>query len=218
MVPTRYFYDENLSDIPNIFQIRSTRHGSHFTALRILRKISKGVDITSPAYFSVAELRSYFSETFKMIEDFEDNLDVLLKHGFIESNNRLDHYSPSVDLIKITNYGLYIYQDLAFYFTYLDLICTDCGIFDPQISNYLAEAAKTEYALFNKREKAQRITVRLDRVERFLDYLYFEEDLERETYNLGMPKEEMFSFIAKQAFAKEKVAVARSAAKQPRQR
>lgn len=218
MIPTRYFYDENLSDIPNIFQIRSTRHGSHFTALRILRKISKGVDISSPAYFSVAELRGYFAETFKMVEDFECNLDVLLKHGFIESNNRLDHYSPSVDLIKITNYGLYIYQDLAFYFTYLDLICTDCGIFDLQISNFLAEAAKEEYALFNKREKSERIKIRLDRVERFIDYLYYEENLERETYSLGMPKEEMFSYIAKQAFAKERVVVTRSAAKQPRLR
>jgi GTPase SAR1 family protein len=218
MVPTRYFYDEHLSDIPNIFQIRSTRHGSHFTALRILRKISKGVDISSPAYYSVAELRSYFSETFKMAEDFENNLNILLKHGFVEANNRLDHYSPTVDLVKITNYGLYIYQDLAFYFTYLDLICTDCGIFDLQISNYLAEAAKNEYSLFNRREKEKRIKVRLDRVERFIDYLYFEENLERETYSLGMPKEEMFSYIAKLAFAKERLDVARSAAKQPRAR
>lgn len=218
MVPTRYFYDEHLSDIPNIFQIRSPRHGSHFTALRVLRKISKGVDISSPAYFSVAELRGYFAETFKMVEDFENNLDVLLKHGFIESNNRLDHFSSSVDSIKITNYGLYIYQDLAYYFTYLDLICTDCGIFDLSISNYLAEAAKTEYAHFNKREKSERIQVRIARVERFIDYLYSEEKFERETYSLGMPVDEMFSNIAKQGFAKEKPIVLLSASKQMRNR
>ena len=218
MVPTRYFYDEHLSDIPNVFQIRSPRHGSHFTSLRILRKISKGVDISSPAYFSVAELRAYFAETFRMVEDFENNLDVLLKHGFIESNNRLDYFSPLVDSVKITNYGLYVYQDLAFYFTYLDLICTDCGIFDLQVSNYLAEAAKTEYSYFTKHEKVERIKVRLDRVERFLNYLFSEENLERETYSLGMPKEEMFSFRAIQDFTKEKVEILRSATKQPRAR
>lgn len=218
MVPTRYFYDENLSDIPNIFQIRSTRHGSHFTSLRILRKISKGVDISSPAYFSVAELRAYFAETFRMVEDFENNLDILLKHGFVEANNRIDFFSPSVDAIKITNYGLYAYQDLAFYFTYLDLICTDCGIFDLQTSNFLAEAAKKEYSYFTKHEKVERIKVRLDRVEHFLKYLYDEENLERETYSLGMPKEEMFSFRAMQDFAKEKVEILRSATKQPRVR
>ncbi|MEB3734467.1 hypothetical protein ULF88_10950 [Halopseudomonas pachastrellae] len=41
MIPNRYFYDESLSDIPNIYQLRSNRHASHFTGLRILRKISK---------------------------------------------------------------------------------------------------------------------------------------------------------------------------------
>ena len=153
-----------------------------------------------------------------MVEDFENNLDVLLKHGFIESNNRLDYFSPLVDSVKITNYGLYVYQDLAFYFTYLDLICTDCGIFDLQVSNYLAEAAKTEYSYFTKHEKVERIKVRLDRVERFLNYLFSEENLERETYSLGMPKEEMFSFRAIQDFTKEKVEILRSATKQPRAR
>lgn len=218
MVPTRYFYDEHLSDIPNVFQIRSTRHGSHFTSFRILRKISKGVDISSPAYFSVAELRAYFAETFKMVEDFESNLNILLKHGFVEANNRIDYFSPSVDLIKITNYGLYVYQDLAFYFTYLDLICTDCGIYDLQVSNYLAEAAKTEYSFFNKHEKIERIKIRLDRVEKFLNYLYSEENLEREVYSLGMPVEEMFSYKAIQDFSKEKIEIMRSASKQPRAR
>jgi hypothetical protein len=218
MVPTRYFYDEQVSDIPNMFQIRSSRQGSHFTALRILRKISKGVDISSPAYFSVAELRSYFADTFKMVEDFENNLDMLLKHGFVEANNRLDYYSISVDTIKITNYGLYIFKDLAYYFTYLDLICSDCGIFDLATSNYLAEAAKIEYAHFNKREKMDRIKVRLARVERFIDYLHSEETFEREYYSLGMPIDEMFSQIAKVRFAKEKSLVFQSASKQKHQR
>lgn len=218
MVPTRYFYDENLSDIPNIYQLRSPRHGSHFTSLRILRKISKGVDISAPSYFSVAELRSYFADTFNMIEDFERNLDVLLKHGFIEANNRLDFYSPSVDLVKITNYGLYIFNDLAFYFTYLDLICTDCGIFDQQTSNYLADAAKREYALFSRGERIERIKVRLERVENFISYLGKEESNERESYSLGMPESEMFTARAKLDFARERSAVLKSAKKQPHAR
>ena len=129
MIPNRYFYDESVSDIPNIYQLRSVRHGSHFTALRILRKLSKGVDPSAPSYFSVAEMRAYFAETFSMQSDFEDNLDVLLRHGFVESDNRLDLYSDSVDNVKITSYGIYMLSELAFYFTYLDLICTDCGIF-----------------------------------------------------------------------------------------
>ena len=50
MIPYRYFYDENHSNIPNIFQIRSKRNGSHFTGLRILNRLAEGVDPTSHFY------------------------------------------------------------------------------------------------------------------------------------------------------------------------
>jgi GTPase SAR1 family protein len=79
--PTRYFYDETLSNIPNIYQVRHSRHGSHFTGLRILRRLATSIEGSSQSYVPVAELRSYFSETFGMIEDFGKNADVLLKHG-----------------------------------------------------------------------------------------------------------------------------------------
>ncbi|ELQ3329672.1 TPA: type I restriction enzyme HsdR N-terminal domain-containing protein [Pseudomonas aeruginosa] len=214
MIPNRYFYDESVSDIPNIYQIRSSRHGSHFTSLRILRKISKGVDPTAPQYTNIAELRAYFAEIFGMIDDFEQNLDVLLKHGFIESNNRLDSYSDSVDSIKITSYGLYMLNDLAYYFTYLDLICTDCGIFNETTSNYLTEAAKTEYNHFLKGNRLERVKVRLERVKEFLEYIRSEELREKELYSLGMPDEEMFTSKAMLSFTKESTKVMRSAKRQ----
>lgn len=214
MVPTRYFYDETRSDIPNIYQLRSTRHGSHFTGLRILRKIGKGVDISSPSYFPVAELRSYFADTFNMVDDFEKNLDVLLKHGFVEANNRLDLYTESVDSIKITNYGMYMYSDLAYFFPYLDLICTDCGIFDQETSNYLAAAAKREYHLFTTNDRIDRIKVRLERVDKFIGYLAQEEANERTLYSLGMPLDELFTYTARRSFAENKGAILRSASKQ----
>lgn len=164
MIPTRYFYDENLSDIPNIYQLRSNRNSSHFTSLRILRKLAKTIESSTPSYLSIAELRSYFAEIFNMLEDFEKNMDVLLKHGFVESNNRLDQYTANVDSVKITNYGLYMINELAFYFAYLDLVCTDCGIYSEQTSNYLTEAAKKEYSLFTKGDRVARVQVRLGMV------------------------------------------------------
>lgn len=218
MIPNRYFYDENLSDIPNIYQLRSNRHGSHFTALRILRKISKGSDKTSPSFHSIAELRAYFSEVFNMVEDFEKNIDVLLKHSFIESNIRLDAYNSKVDAIKITNYGLYMIKELAFYFTYLDLICTDCGMYIEKFSNYLSEAARKEFRLFTQKDRLQRIEVRLERVEHFLEYLNEEELREREEYSLDMPESEMFTYQAKEGFSTEKARVMKSAKKQDKKR
>ncbi|WP_155741554.1 hypothetical protein [Burkholderia vietnamiensis] len=214
MIPNRYFYEESLSDIPNIYQLRSTRHGSHFTALRILRKLAKGVDPTAPSYFATAELRAYFAETFSMQEDFERNLDILLRHGFVESDNRLDAYSESVDRVKITNYGMYMLGDLAYYFTYLDLICTDCGIFNEETSNYLTEAARKEYQFFTRGERVERVKVRLERVEKFIEYIKQEESREREMYSLGMPEDEMFSTKAEVSFTAEKDRVLRSAKRQ----
>lgn len=214
MIPTRYFYDENLSDIPNIYQLRSNRNSSHFTSLRILRKLAKTIDSSTPSYLSIAELRSYFAEVFNMLEDFEKNMDVLLKHGFVESNNRLDQYTENVDSVKITNYGLYMINELAFYFAYLDLVCTDCGIYSEQTSNYLTEAAKKEYGLFTKGDRVARVQVRLERVEEFIKYLKVEEEREKDFYSLGMPEEEMFTFKALGNFVPERERVLRSAAKQ----
>lgn len=214
MIPNRYFYDETLSDIPNIYQLRSNRHASHFTGLRILRKLSKGSDKTSPSFHSIAELKAYFSEVFNMVDDFERNVDVLLKHSFIESNNRLDVYSSEVDSIKVTNYGLYMINELAFYFTYLDLICTDCGMFVEKTSNYLCEAARKEYSLFTKGDRLSRVQVRLERAEYFIEYLCEEENREKDLYSLEMPENEMFTYKAKESFSIERVKVLDSAKKQ----
>jgi hypothetical protein len=214
MIPTRYFYDEALSDIPNIFQVRSTRHGSHFTSLRILRKLGKNVDIASPPYYQSSQLKAYFAETFNMVEDYEKNMDVLLKQGFVEANNRLDVYSEDVDLVKITNYGLYMLNELAYFFTYLDLVCTDCGIFTDVVSSYLTEAAKKEYSLFTKGDRVERVKVRLDRVEEFIKYLETEEMRERDLYSLGMPETEMFIAKARSEFSVERERVLKSAQKQ----
>lgn len=214
MIPTRYFYDEKLSDIPNIFQLRFSRHSSHFTSLRILRKLARTVDGSTPAYMSIAELKAYFVETFNMLEDFIKNVDMLMRHGFIESDNRLDCYSDAVDGVKITSYGLYMIRDLAYIFTYLDLICTDTGVFNEGVSNYLTAAAKKEYSLFNRGERVERVETRLERVERFITYLQEEEERERELYALGMPREEMFTSKCQTAFDAEKRRVLSSAKKQ----
>lgn len=214
MIPDRYFYDETRSEIPNVYQTRSARHGSHFTALRILRKLGKSVDISSPPFVPMAQLKTYFVETFNMLEDFELNVDVLLKRGFVESSNRLDLFSNDVDLIRITNYGLFMLNELAHEFVYLDLVSADCGFFEQQVSNYLSNAARDEYALFTSGERRERVKVRLERVDRFLVYLHEEELREREAYGLGMPIDELFTTRSRQVFDADRVRVLESAQRQ----
>lgn len=211
MVPDRYFYEERLSEIPNVFQLRDLRNSSHFTCLRILRRLSKNVDKASDHYASMAELKSYFVETFNMLADFESNINVLLKTGSIEANNRLDAYSEAVDSVKITSYGLYIFKDLAYQFTYVDLICTDCGVFDEETSNYLLSAARDEYNLFTKDARTDRVKTRLDRVEQFLKYLEGEERRERDLFRLDFPDEELFTFRLRESFDADKARILSSA-------
>ncbi|MDC7694246.1 hypothetical protein PQU94_08130 [Asticcacaulis sp. DXS10W] len=218
MIPTRYFYDELLSDIPNIYQLRFNRNGSHFTALRILRKLSKNLDGATAAYMSMAALKSYFLDTFNMLDDFIKNVDMLLKHGFVESNNRLDSYSDDVDSLKITGYGMYMFKELSHIFTYLDLVCTDTGVFEESVSNYLVEAAKKEYTLFLNNDRVKRVQTRLDRVENFITYLHSEEEREKAQFSLGMAEEDMFTYRCIRNFEVEKARVLASAHRQPARR
>ncbi len=214
MIPNRFFYDESISDIPNIYQLRYARHSSHFTGLRILRKLSKEMDGSSVGYVPLSSLKAYFVETFNMLEDLTANLDILLKHGFVEASNRLDRYTDEVDALKITNYGFYMLRELSSQFTYLDLICTDTGIYEESVSNYLVEAAKQEYKYFTSGVRLERVQLRLDRVEKFIAYLGEEEAREREAYSLNMPHEDMFTFRSTKAFEIEKRKVLTSAARQ----
>lgn len=218
MIPQRYFYDEKLSEIPNIYQLRDRRVSSHFTGLRILRKLSKGSELTAPAYISAAELKQYFADTFGMLDDFAANADVLLQHGFIEADNRLDSYTDAVDNLKITSYGAFMFSELAYELTYLDLISVDCGVFNEGTSNFILEAAKSEYVLFTKDERVERVRLRLERVEGFLQYLADEEERERELFSLGMPKEDMFTFKSLAKFQEEKSRALHSAKRQAARR
>jgi len=172
------------------------------------------MDGSAHAYMPVAQLKAYFVETFNMLDDLNRNLDVLLKHGFIEANSRLDAFSEEVDSVKITAYGRYMYGELAYFFSYLDLVCTDCGIFDQQTSNYLVEAANEEYGMFLRGARQDRVGLRLGRVEQFINYLSREESRENDLYKLGIKPEEMLTHKAAQDFAQEKRRVLASAARQ----
>lgn len=214
MVPSRYFYDEQLSDIPNIYQARDSRLSSHFTSLRILRRLSKNIGAGSSEFVAMAELRAYFAEKFRMVSDFNLCLDMLLRHGFVESNNRLDYFDESVDRVRVTNYGVYMLTDLAFTFTYLDLVCIDCNYFDEEACNSITSMANEEYRLFLKRERTDRVHVRLKRAEAFLNYLRKEEEREIEIFNLDIPGGESFGEKLSVAFEEESRRVLASAEKQ----
>ena len=193
-----------------LFQIRSGRNGSHFTALRILRILSDGRSATAPAYISASMLREYFLATFDMLEDYEENLNILLRYGLVEANNRLDEYSEFVDEVRVSNFGIYMARELVFYFAYLDLICVDCAIFDESFAHYLADAANEDFRLYRNYERVERVNQRLNRVQGFLSYLEKEEDRESSIYDFVV-SENRFSYRALKIFAEERPRILRSA-------
>lgn len=207
MIPYRFFYDENLSAVPNIFKVRDLKNGSHFTALRILQQLSIN---SSEGYSSISSLKDFFDDTFDMLKDFEINMDILLKTGLVESNNRIDFYCDDVDSIKITSYGSYFYTYLYKYFTYIELICVDSGLFDEQATNQIAELSKQEFKSLKSTQRLERVQLRLEKAETFISYLEEQEKRENERFNLISE----LTLPIRESFNIEKTEVLTSAKKQ----
>ncbi|MCG5266902.1 hypothetical protein MCL27_17925, partial [Acinetobacter pittii] len=188
MMPNRFFYDEDQSNILNIFRVRDESNGSHFTGLRILHQLIDGSDSYNPKYISIAFLKDYFGTTYGIDKDFTRNLDYLLKYDLIEADNRIDYYSDDVDKVKITNFGFYVYNDLSRFFTYLDLIAHDIGYFSQSFSNEIAELSNKDYRLFKARRKSDRIQTRIEKAKTFLKYLKQEEIEELNMFGNELPK------------------------------
>lgn len=184
MTPQRYYYEENLSKFPNLFQLRDAEHSSHFTAIRILHRLYEAYTPRSAEYIEISRLRRSFIDTFDMNLDFEKNINMLLKYGVIESDNRIDTFSNDVDRVKITTYGVFFYTTLIREFVYLDLICSDCSMHSEECSNSIYSLCNNELDMYLEKKPLERIESRIKKVELFLQYLDSEEKREMEEYQL----------------------------------
>jgi hypothetical protein len=195
MIPDRVFYDEKLSRIPNIMQLRSDINSSHFTGLRILNLLhNKSSSQSASGFIDAKYFVQEFEERFALKEDCEQYLNIFLNKGLIEASNRLEEYNESVDQIKVTAFGNYIYEFLAFNFAYLDLISLDCGVYSEELNNYLSKSANEELKFRNSQKIYDRMKLRIERTEKFISYL--EEQEIEELKALGLDLEE-FSFSSK---------------------
>lgn len=208
MIPTYRFYNEgNSTSIPNIFRLRSEQNSSHFTAYRILNKLA-----IRNNYVSIHELKSYFIDTFNMVDDFLLNIDLLLKRGMIESENGLDKFSDDLQKVKITSFGYFMQETIFKDFTYLELISSDVTVLDRQVSNQIVKYSNDDYKLLKNGQKVasraekdniryERIKVRISKVNKFCAYLLKQEELEFTKYELD--KESMVSKKIKESIDKQ---------------
>ena len=232
MVPQRFNYDEDKSLVPNIYQCR-TLGGSHFTMLRIFRILRRSVGGASEraGYVSVGTIIDSIEGIFGIRADIEASLDVMLKHGLIEANNRLDVYkiekvveSPHqedigevifADEVRITAFGVYLVEHLAMAVAYLELVSLDCGIYDNRVYSELCDLAVQERNAAARGDKMSRIYRRISRISIFLKYLKAEESREFLEYNIEA--EDGFVTELETAFEKEKIRVIASAKRNIRQ-
>ncbi len=211
MIPERFFYDEIASHIPNIFKVRDEKQGSHFTGLRILSYLQEmSHDNLRGGLVDCSYLVQIFADKFNMKKDCELNLDLLLQRGYIESNNRLDLYSESVDKVRITAAGKYLLDFLYMDFTYIDLVCVDTPVYSEKLFNELINYSSQEVDLYYNNLLHERIILRLEKTEKFISYLKeFEMD---ELNNLGLINDvKIFSLGIESHFIEEKERVLKSA-------
>ena len=180
MTPQKYFYEEDASSVPNILKLRFSEHGSHFTSIRILKLLNN-----NPGYESLAIVKSELVTIFGMEEDFNKNIAALIEYKLIEANIKVDEYIPDIEDIIITPYGKYFIERLIHFFTYLDLICTDCDFYNEETANFIAKSANEEYRLFTKGNRGERLQYRIKKTNAFIEYLVQQEKQEKEQYNLS---------------------------------
>ena len=210
MIPQRFNYDENKSLIPNAYQCRTPLHGSHFTTIRVLRLLRRGTPTSTNLgeFMRVDSLVNEFDSKFGMRQDCEAALDVMLRHGLVEANNKLDTYYVEkagsdgkeliyADEIRITAFGIYLLNFLSITFTYLDLVSLDCGLGDEKTYNQFCIAAANERNYGTASNKSKRLQSRLRRTEEFLEYLHAEETREKSEFLLS-DEEEIVPNLIKQ--------------------
>ncbi len=133
-----------------------------------------------------------------------------MRNGLTESSNRLEQFDDKVDQIKITAYGHYVYNTLVFNFAYIDLVCLDSGVFDEELSNYLSRSANDESKLKQSNNILDRMDIRLERADKYIEYLQKQEEEEIILFNLDF-NEIRFSEKVRQSFNEEKIKVLNSA-------
>jgi hypothetical protein len=212
MIPDRMFYDEKLSRIPNLYRLRNDNNSSHFTGLRILNLLVQKFTSNSSGFIDAKLFVQEFEEKYHLKDDCEKHLEVFMKKGIIESSNRLESYDEYTDQVKITAYGHYVFDTLAFNFAYLDLVSLDSGVFNEELNNYLAKSGNEESKHKQNHNIMERMQTRIERVEQFIRYLEQQEAEEFEHFNLDA-SEIQFAKKIKSSFDEEKNRVISSAKK-----
>jgi hypothetical protein len=189
MLGDRRYYSESGSPIMNVFDCGSERNSSHFTGIRILRILLEHRGEYTPqgqGYLDVGAIVMRFEDVFDNREDVVRTLNRLVARQLVETNTRSTENIAGASHVRITSAGWYYQRYLVSSFPYLDLVLQDTPLNSAALEANLRDAMWSVDNLSDRDDlKIERMQVRFDRVNRFLEYLSYEEEKEREAFRLS---------------------------------
>lgn len=188
MLQERAYYKEDQSPILNLFNCSSERNSSHFTALRFLALLLDHRGESSSegrGYMELARVVGFFADSFDDVRDLSTTLDRLVSRQLIEVNTRSIKTVSGASHVRVTAAGWYYPRYLARTFAYLDLVLQDTPLNDDSTEKLLRKSVYDVNNLADKeQEKEERMQVRFNRTQLFLDYLAAEENREFDQFDM----------------------------------
>jgi hypothetical protein len=188
----RKYYRESQSKIVNLFNCGQDKNSSHFTSVRLLSLLLSYMQESSSegqGFINLNELYAAFLDIFDNETDITKSINRLLRKQLIQVDTRSTESIKGASYIRITSSGWYYIKYLVRAFAYLDLIFQDTPINDQNIAKNLQQSIIDLDRIQDTHEYiSDRLAVRFDRVETFLDYLIKEEQAEISNYFINDSK------------------------------
>lgn len=188
MLGDRKYYREAQSPVMNVFDCGAQRNSSHFTALRIIRVLAERRGESTPqgqGYVPISELAAMFEEVFDNLEDFLRTMNRLVSKQLVELNTRSTESIEGAEFARLTSAGWYYPRFLVQSFSYLDLVLQDTPLDEDDVAETLKNSVRAVDNLSDREDqKLERMDVRFERVETFINYLQRQENAERVLFDL----------------------------------
>lgn len=182
MLQDRAYYKEDQSPMFNLFNCTSERNSSHFTAMRVLVLLLDHRGESNPegrGYVELGRAVGFLADAFDNVRDISVTLDRLVSRQLIEANTRSPSTVSGASHVRVTAAGWYYLRYLAQTFAYLDLVLQDTPLNDDAAERSLRQSVYDVNNLADReQEKEERMKVRFNRTQLFLDYLTAEETRE----------------------------------------
>ncbi len=137
-------------------------------------------------YVDLARIIGFFADTFDNVQDVTTTLNRLVASQLIEANTRSLTSVLGASHVRVTAAGWYYARHLAHKFAYLDLVLQDTPLDDSQLERTLRQSVYEVNNLGDREtDKEERMRVRFNRTQIFIDYLKAQEREEFKRFDMG---------------------------------